>query len=96
MIFTEEDFRVIVHLQVIAPDTAQILGNHRTDPACLNVSGQLLPCGTLKIAAAPAIIGVVDAICKASSLRIGLKILFLVDDAVAVANQFVVPGETFI
>lgn len=81
---------------MIAPDTAQVFGDDCAHQPRFNICGQLLPCGTVKIAAAPSVVGVMDTVCIASVVRIGLEVTFLVDDAVAVANQFVVPGETLI
>ena len=53
--------------------------------ACLNVCNELLPCRTLKIAAAPAVIGIVSAVSVASLLGIAFEVLFLVGYGVALA-----------
>lgn len=57
-------------LDVVAPDAAQIFGDHHTDQACINVCNELLPSSAFEVAAAEAIICVVPAMGETVVCRI--------------------------
>ena len=62
----------------------------------LNVSDQAFPARTLKIAARPSIIRIVDNIGVAPLLCIAFEIPFLVQNGVRVARNVIVTGQALI
>ena len=91
-VLTEHDLRVEASLQVVAADPAHVLTQDVGYPACFDVFDQLLPGGALEIAAAPAVVRVVDDIVPALSCCICFEVLFLIDDGVAIPGQVIVTG----
>lgn len=67
------DFRVKAGFNVIAPDAAHILDDHRFDHSALDVRDQLLPARAFKIAAAVAVVRVVAAAGEPLFLCIAFK-----------------------
>ena len=55
-VLPEEHLRVKAGLQIVTPCPAHILDDHMGNLARLNVCDELLPCWTLKVAAAPAVV----------------------------------------
>ena len=87
---------VIASQNVVSTDAAQVFCNDRADLASLNVSGKARPAGTVKIAARPAVVRVVDAIRIAMLCSIAFKVFLLIHNGAAVARHLVVAGEAFI
>ena len=75
-VLPEEHLRVKAGLQVVTPRPAHILDDHMGNLARLNICDELLPCRTLKIAAAPAVIRIVSAVGVASLLRHSFRDIF--------------------
>ena len=95
-VLPEEHLRVKSGLQIVTPRPAHILDNHMGNLACLNVCNELLPCRTLKIAAAPAVIGIVSAVSVASLPGIAFEIFFLIHDGIAIPGIVIVAGQPLI
>ena len=93
---TEEYLRVKAGLQIISADSAHVLYDHMDNLTCFNICLQLLPCGTVKISAAPTVIGIVLNIRVASLLGIAFEVFFLIDNAVAIANLVIVTGKSLV
>ena len=62
----------------------------------LNVRHKALPCGTVKVAAGPPIVCVVDDIGVATLCCIAFEITFLVQNGVRVAREVIVTGQALI
>ena len=93
---SEEHLRVKACLQVITTGPTHVLDDHMSNLSGLDVRHQLLPCRTLEIAAAPAVIGIVAAVGVASLLGIAFEVFFLIHDGVAVANIVIVTAQPLI
>ena len=76
-----EEGRKLVAVLVI---TVHAVGNGN------KVRHQLLPCRPFKIAAAPAVIGIVAAVGVASLLGIAFEVFFLIHDGVAITGIVIV------
>ena len=94
--FGEIDFCVKAGFDVIASDAAQILYNHRFHNPVFNIRNQLLPAGTVKVAAAVAVIRVVTAADEALFPGVVLKKGFLIGDGVRFAAQLIVARQALI
>ena len=64
-------------LQIVAPDSAHILGDHTADLSGLNVRNHLFPARAFKAAAGPAVIRIMDAVSEAMLCGIVLQEPFL-------------------
>ena len=93
---TEEHFRVKTGLQIISADSAHVLYDHMGDLTGFNICFQLLPCGTIEIAATPTVIGIVLDVRVASLLGIAFEVFFLIDNAVAIANLVIITGKSLV
>ena len=95
-VLPEEHLRVKTGLQIITTGPAHVLDNDMGHLPSLNVRHQLLPCGTVKVAAAPSVIGVVAAVGVTSLPGIAFEVFFLIDDGVAVASIVIVTAQPLI
>jgi len=95
-VLPEENLRVKAGLQVITTRPTHVLDNDMGHLSGLNVRHQPLPCGTVKIAAAPAIIGIVAAVGVASLLGIAFEVFFLIHDGVAITSIVIVTAQPLI
>ena len=95
-VLPEENLRVKAGLQVITTRPTHVLDNDMGHLSGLNVRHQPLPCGPLKIAAAPAVIRIVPTVGVASLLGIAFEVFFLIDDGVAVASIVIVTAQPLI
>ena len=95
-VLPEEHLRVKPGLQIITTGPAHVLDNDMGHLPSLNVRHQLLPCGTVKVAAAPAVIGIVAAVGVASLLGIAFEIFFLIHDGIAIPGVVIVTGQPLI
>ena len=77
-VLPEEHLRVKAVLQIITTRPAHILDDHMGNLARLNVCDKLFPCRTLKIAAAPAVVGIMVAVGVASLPGIAFEVFFLI------------------
>ena len=77
-VLPEEHLRVKAVLQIITTRPAHILDDHMGNLARLNVCDKLFPCRTLKIAAAPAVVGIMVAAGVASLPGIAFEVFFLI------------------
>ena len=75
-----------------APELYSIMG----DLTGFNICLQLLPCGTIEIAATPTVIGIVLDVRVASLLGIAFEVFFLIDNAVAIANLVIITGKSLV
>ena len=89
-VLTEEHLRVKAGLQVITTSPAHVLDDHMGNLARLNVCDELLPCWTLKVAAAPAVVRIVPTVGVASLLCIAFEVFFLIHDGVAITGIVIV------
>jgi len=92
----EEYLCVKAGLQIVTPRPAHVLDNNMGHLSGLNVRHQPLPCGTVKIAAAPSVIGVMAAVGVASLPGVAFEVLFLIHDGVAVAGVVIVTAQPLI
>jgi hypothetical protein len=95
-VLTEEHLRVKAGLQIVTPRPAHILDNHMGNLTCLNVCDKLFPCRPLKIAAAPAVVGIVPTVGVTSLLGIAFEIFFLIHDGIAIPGVVIVTGQPLI
>ena len=95
-VLPEEYLRVKAGLQIITTRPTHVLDNDMGYLTCLNVRHQLFPCRTLKIAAAPAIIGIVAAVGVASLLGVAFEVSFLIHDGIAVTGIVIVTAQPLI
>lgn len=95
-VLPEEYLRVKAGLQIVTPRPAHILDDHMGNLTRLNVCNELLPCRTLEIAAAPAVVGIVAAVGVASLLGIAFEVFFLIHDGVAIPGVVIVAGQPLI
>ena len=86
----EEYLRVKAGLQIITTRPAHVLDNHMSYLSGLDVRHQPFPCGTVKITAAPSVIGIVAAVGVASLLGIAFEVFFLIHDGVAITGIVIV------
>ena len=93
---TEEHFRVKAGLQIISANSAHVFYDHMDNLTGFNICFQLLPCGTIEIAATPTVIGIVLDIGVASLLGIAFEVFFLIDNAIAIANLVIVTGKSLV
>ena len=86
----EEHLRVKSGLQIVTPCPAHILDDHMGNLARLNIRDELFPRWTLKVAAAPAVVGIVPPVGVASLLGIAFEVFFLIHDGVAITGIVIV------
>ena len=89
-VLPEEYLRVKTCLQVITTSPAHILDNDMGHLSGLDVRHQPFPCGTVKISAAPSVIGIVAAVGVASLLGIAFEVFLLIHDGVAITGIVIV------
>ena len=92
----KEHLGVKPYFQIIPPQAAHILHNQGSDPVFFNIRQQRLKTWTLEIGSGVSVVGVMAEIAVTVVLCIILEIFLLVQDAVAFALQFIVPGQPFI
>ena len=92
----EQNLRIEAGLEIVAPDAAHVLRQHRAHLPGLDVRNQPLPVRALERAARIPVVGIVDTICKAMLCRIVLQQLFLIDYGIAVPREVVVTGKPLI
>lgn len=95
-VLPEEYLRVKAGLQVITTGPAHILDNHMGHFSSFDVRHQLLPSRTVKITAAPSVIGIVAAVGVASLLGIAFEVFFLIHDGVAITSIVIVTAQPLI
>ena len=95
-VLPEEYLCVKAGLQIITTSSTHVLDNDMSHFSGLNIRHQLLPCGTVKIAAAPAIIGIMAAVGVTSLLGVAFEVLFLIHDGVAVTGIVIVTAQPLI
>ena len=95
-VLPEEYLRVKAGLQVITTGPAHILDNDMGNLSGLDVRHQPFPCGTVKITAAPSVIGIVAAVGVASLLGIAFEVFFLIHDGVAITSIVIVTAQPLI
>ena len=95
-VLPEEYLRVKAGLQVITTGPAHILDNDMGNLSGLDVRHQPFPCGTVKITAAPSVIGIVAAVGVASLLGIAFEVFFLIHDGVAITGIVIVTAQPLI
>ena len=95
-VLPEEFLRVKPGLQIVTPRPAHILDDHMGNLARLNICDELLPCRTLEIAAAPAVVGIVTAVGVAPLLGIAFEVFFLIHDGVTIPGIVIVTGQPLI
>ena len=95
-VLPEEYLRVKPGLQIVTPRPAHILDDHMGNLARLNICDELLPCRTLEIAAAPAVVGIVTAVGVAPLLGIAFEVFFLIHDGVTIPGIVIVAGQPLI
>ena len=95
-VLPEEHLRVKACLQIITTCPTHVLDDHMSYLSGLNVCHQLLPCGTVKIAAAPAVIGIVAVVGVASLLGVAFEVFFLIHDGIAVTGIVIVTAQPLI
>ena len=95
-VLPEEHLRVKAGLQVITTSPAHVLDDHMSYLARLNICDELLPCRALKVAAAPAVVGIVPTVGVASLLGIAFEIFFLIHDGIAISGIVIVAGQPLI
>ena len=92
----EHNLGVEAGLKIITTGSGHILNQHGADFTSLDVRNHALPCRSFKVAAAPSVVRVVDAVGKAMLGGIVLQISFLIDDGVAVAGHVIVAGQSLV
>ena len=95
-VLPEEYLRVESRLQIITTRPAHVLDNDMGYLSGLNVRHQPFPCGTVKITAAPAVIGVMAAVGVASLLGVAFEVFFLIHDGIAVTGIVIVSAQPLI
>ena len=95
-VLPEEYLRVKAGLQIITTSPTHVLDNDMGYLSGLDVRHQLLPSWTVKIAAAPAIIGIVAAVGVASLLGVAFEVSFLIHDGIAVTGIVIVTAQPLI
>ena len=83
-VLPEEYLRVKACLQIITTRPTHVLDKDMGHLSGLNVRHQPLPCGTVKIAAAPAVVRIVPTVGVASLLGVAFEVFFLIHDGIAV------------
>ena len=92
----EEYLGVKAGLEIVAADTAHILYKNMGDLTGLDIRDQLLPARALKVAAAPAVVRIVDTVAIASLQCMGFKVNLLVCNGVRVSHDLIVAGEALV
>jgi hypothetical protein len=92
----ENDLCVKARLKIISPHPAKVLDQKMFYLPGLNVGDQLFPCGTIKIAAGPSVIRVMDDVAIIAVRGIALQVSFLIDDRITVPQRFIVTAEAFV
>ena len=95
-VLPEHDLGIKAGLQVITTDPTEVFAQQVGHLPGLNVGDQAFPARTLKIAARPSIIRIVDNIGVAPLLCIAFEIPFLVQNGVRVARNVIVTGQALI
>ena len=80
----ENNLCVKARLEIISPHPAEVLDQKMFYLPGLNVGNQSFPCGTVKIAARPSVIRVMDDITVTVVSGIALQVSFLIDDRITV------------
>ena len=80
----ENNLCVKTRLEIISPHPAKVLDQKMFYFPGLNVANQLLPCRTIKIAARPSVIRVMDNVAITMVSGIALQVSFLIDDRITV------------
>ena len=95
-VLPKEYLRIKAGLQIVTPRPAHILDDHMGNLARLNICDELLPCRTLEIAAAPAVVRIVAAVGVASLPGIAFEVFFLIHDGIAIPGIVIVAGQPLI
>ena len=95
-VLPEEFLRVKSGLQIVTPRPAHILDNDMGYLPGLDVCNQLFPSWAFKIAAAPAVVGIVTAVGVAPLLGIAFEVFFLIHDGIAIPGVVIVAGQPLI
>ena len=95
-VLPEEYLRVKSGLQIVTPRPAHILDNDMGYLPGLDVCNQLFPSWAFKIAAAPAVVGIVTAVGVAPLLGIAFEVFFLIHDGIAIPGVVIVAGQPLI
>ena len=96
VLLTEIDFGVKTCLDVIATHAAEILGDDDANLARVNVHDELFPSGTVKVAAAVAVVRVVPAVGEAIPGSVFGQVAFLIGNGQRFVCLFIVSGKTLI
>ena len=89
-VLPEEYLRVKSGLQIITTSPTHVFDDYMSNLSGLDVLHQLLPSGTVKVAAAPSVIGIVAAVGVAPLLGVAFEVFFLIHDGVAVTGIVIV------
>ena len=95
-VLPEEYLRVKSGLQIVTPRPTHILDNDMGYLPGLDVCNQLFPSWAFKIAAAPAVVGIVTAVGVAPLLGIAFEVFFLIHDGIAIPGVVIVAGQPLI
>ena len=90
IVLREHDLSIHSHLQVVTAQTGHILDNDPLDKAGFDIRNHLLEARAVERCTRNAVINIKAIVFVAVVKCIALKDLFLVDDTVAVALQFIV------
>jgi hypothetical protein len=80
----KNDVCVKARLEIISPHPAEVLDQKMFYLPGFNVGNQMFPCGTVKIAARPSVIRVMDNVTITVVSGIALQVSFLIDDRITV------------
>ena len=93
VVIGEKGIRIVTHLQIVPAEPGHILYDYRSNITGLNVLNHLLKAGTVEVCTCITIIHIEFGIRKMMVFGIFGKQLFLIDNAVAVALNIVIPGK---
>lgn len=93
VVIGEKGIRIVTNLQIVPAEPGHILYDYRSNITGLNVLNHLLKAGTVEVCTCITIIHIEFGIRKMMVFGIFGKQLFLIDNAVAVALNIVIPGK---